>query len=66
MYDKVMKIFAWISVMGTAILLVVNLILPVVLAFVFSVKWLALWAALPGMFIMLYGTFCMFEEYLED
>lgn len=66
MYDKVIRIFAWISVVGTAMLLVVNLILPVVLAFVFSVKWLALWTTLPAMFILLYAMLCLFEEWLEE
>ena len=66
MYEKVMKIFAWISVVGTAMLLVVNLILPVVLAFVISVKYLALWTLLPIMFLLLYAMLSLFEIYLED
>ena len=66
MYEKVMKIFAWISIIAVAVLLVVNLILPVVLAFVISVKYLALWTLFPITFLSLYAMLTLFEIYLED
>lgn len=65
MYEITKRIFAWISILITTVLLAANFIFPVILTVVFGVKWLALWTTLPIMFILFYAMLCLFEEWLE-